>query len=126
MRDKLAKLIFDCWLVGTSDADGRAPTAAEYADHLIAHGVTFADVPDNNVGDKKPLTIGERADIARICMGIEQLCRNMAQPGTWEAHTRHMECGEIRELVQRYRDMELVYKALTGHELFVSLKEVET
>lgn len=45
MRDKLAKLIFDCWLAGTSDADGRAPTAAEYADHLIAHGVIVLPCP---------------------------------------------------------------------------------
>lgn len=101
MRDKLADLIDDI-----------CPVYPEllYAitDHLIANGVTIQPV----------LTVAEKADIARICMGIEQLCINMAQPGTWEAHTRHMECGEIRELAQRYRDMELVYKVLAGHELF--------
>ena len=30
--------------------------AVRMADALIANGVTFADVPDNNVGDKKPMT----------------------------------------------------------------------
>lgn len=50
MRDKLAKLIFDCWVDRTADADGCAPTAAQYADYLISHGVTFAT--DNNDDDK--------------------------------------------------------------------------
>ena len=49
MRDKLAKLIFDFWLERTC-VNGSAPTAEQYADYLIANGVTFAT--DNNVGDK--------------------------------------------------------------------------
>lgn len=64
------------------------------------------------------LTIKERANVERICRMIEQKCRDMMQPGMWERYTRHMECGEIREFAQYYRDMETVYKALTGVELF--------
>ena len=52
MRDKLAKLIFDCWVERTADADGCAPSAAQYADHLIAHGVTLQQwIP---VGERLP------------------------------------------------------------------------
>lgn len=73
------------------------------------------------------LTIKERADVERICGMIERKCRDMMQPGMWERYTRHMECGEIREFAQYYRDMETVYKALTGVELFPQPpKESET
>lgn len=55
MRDKLAKLIFDCWLDHVPK--GLAPTANQYADYLIAHGVTVADVPDICAGNMKPKPI---------------------------------------------------------------------
>lgn len=51
MRDKLAKLIFDCWLDHVAETNGPAPTAMQYADYLISHGVTFAE--DNNAPGKE-------------------------------------------------------------------------
>ena len=42
MRDKLAKLIFDLWIDHITDENGSAPTAMQYADHLIANGVIIA------------------------------------------------------------------------------------
>lgn len=74
---------------------------------------------DNMPTIEQPLlTVKEKADIHRICITIEQKCRDMMLSGMWERYTRHMECGEIREFAQYYRDMETVYKALTGVELF--------
>ena len=70
MRDKLIELIHN----GVGCPDGRHPfgdvcdgcryfpsldcNTERLADYLIAHGVTFAT--DNNVGDKKPMTNGDR------------------------------------------------------------------
>jgi hypothetical protein len=48
MRDKLIELIKE---VAIQYLDAYA-NAGKIADFLIANGVTFADVPDNNVGDK--------------------------------------------------------------------------
>lgn len=140
MREKLIELIktgfSECW----RPVEGYAEIVVEdLADYLIDHGVTletdtiktkfdriyeyltFHGVKPETVikgGFKKPLTIAERADLERICISIEQKCREMAQPGMWERYTRHMECGEVREFAQYYRDMELVYKLITGHELW--------
>ena len=87
----------------------------EVADYLIAHGVTVQPL----------LTVAEKADLERIRISIERKCRDMAQPGMWERYTKHMECGEVRELAQYYRDMELVYKLITGCELPWPPKECE-
>ena len=72
MRDKLAKLIFDCWLDHTSNANGSAPSAAQYADYLIAHGVTFAT--DNNVPCKWiPVTerLPEKGGLYLVCKDFD-------------------------------------------------------
>jgi hypothetical protein len=50
MRDKLIELIN-----GMFDGDC-CIDVADAADHLISHGVTFADVPDNNVGKWIPVS----------------------------------------------------------------------
>ena len=126
MRDKLIELMNNAMLTRENDrlmyGEARL-TFEELADYLIAHGVTLAT--DNNVGDKKPLTIAERADLNRIQIDIERKCRAIAQPGVWERYTKHMECGEVRALTQYYRDMGLVYKLITGCELPEVPKEVE-
>ena len=64
MRDKLVRLIDDnktCTFVDLECSEceysDRTPCFAErMADVLIAHGVTFADVPDNNVGKWIPVS----------------------------------------------------------------------
>lgn len=113
MRDKLIEILYNGFHVSPKDdLNGVVQKAADY---LIAHGVTLAT--DTDVGDKKPLTIAERADLERIRISIERKCLDMAQPGMWERYTKNMECGEIREFAQYYRDMELVYKLITGCEL---------
>lgn len=66
MRDKLIELIDNnkacdreiaCCECEYSDI---SPCfAVRMADALIAHGITFADVPDNNVGDS-PMTNGDK------------------------------------------------------------------
>jgi hypothetical protein len=88
MRDKLAKLIFDCWLDRTADADGRAPTAAQYADYLISHGVTFADVPDTNVGKWIPVS--------------ERLPKESGRYWVWlkfHVRDRVLECPDVQRFV---------------------------
>ena len=61
MRDKLAKLIFDCWLDHV-EPNGPAPTAYQYADYLIAHGVTVPQwIP---VSEAKPELIPNTAGTA--------------------------------------------------------------
>jgi hypothetical protein len=102
MRDKLIDLIQNA--VG-----GCARHWAELiADNLIANDVTI----------KPMLTVAEKADLDRICKDMLWKCTEMCQPGMWESYTRHMECGEIREFAQYYKDVELLYKVLTGHEMF--------
>ena len=132
MRDKLIELIKsrqdpcasgDCPFENDDVSPCGMCVEESLADHLIAHGVTLAT--DTDVGDKKPLTIAERADLERIRISIERKCLDMAQPGMWERYTKNMECGEIREFAQYYRDMELVYKLITGYELPWPPKEVE-
>ena len=127
MRDKLIELLNGLIGCGYELHDRiKVVSNSEIADYLISHGVTFADVPNTNVGDKKPLTIAERADIERICQTMVWKCTEMCQPGMWERYTRHMEGGERREFAQYYKDMELLYKVLTGHEMFApSLEEDE-
>ena len=68
MRDKLIELIDDNKACPFDDlacceceySDITPCFAGRMADVLIANGVTFADVPDNNVGDKKPMTNADR------------------------------------------------------------------
>ena len=54
---KLHDLIFD-GMVTFTEIDGCAVhvDAEGFADYLIAYGVTFADVPDNNVGKWIPVS----------------------------------------------------------------------
>jgi hypothetical protein len=70
MRDKLIELICD------SEKRWRYPVGNSYlfdygklADHLIANGVTFADVPDNNVGKWIPVSerLPEETGWYRVC-----------------------------------------------------------
>ena len=69
MRDKLIKLIKSrrdpcdigaCPFVVDDVRPCSLCETESLADHLISHGVTFADVPDNNVGDIKPMTNADR------------------------------------------------------------------
>lgn len=67
MRDKLIELIKEARDIGDRHCEEMSSCAKCHelgydigkcgeiviADYLIAHGVTFSDVPDNNVGDKK-------------------------------------------------------------------------
>lgn len=67
MRDKLIDLLSEnfvdfCHVVmvaGNCKISAVTLEADKFADHLISLGVTIADVPDNNVGNK-PMTNGDR------------------------------------------------------------------
>lgn len=61
MRDKLIEIIGDApyGLRTLGQAADELISVERIADHLISNGVTFADVPDTNVGDK-PMTNADR------------------------------------------------------------------
>ena len=57
MRDKLIRLIYDsAHLWRFSVGHSYMFDYGKLADHLIANGVTFTDVPDNNVGKWIPVS----------------------------------------------------------------------
>jgi hypothetical protein len=104
MRDKLHDLIFDGMVKCVEAGELSVHVDAEaFADYLIANGVTFADVPDNNVGDKW-IPISERPPDPFVSVLVqmpgEEPCPTVREGyltnnGTWYAGHFEREPSEV-------------------------------
>lgn len=110
MRDKLIELLSEnfvdfCHVVvvaGNCKISAVTLDADKFADHLIANGVTFADVPDTNVGKWIPVSerLPEPFVSVLVHMPEERPCPTvhegfLTKNGTWYAAHFEREQSEV-------------------------------